>query len=80
MLSYFLHPRRITALIDDQKIVHGGSTDEADLYISPTLMFNVTSEDKIMQEEIFGPILPFITVSNYEEAINFINEKYLTNL
>ena len=80
MLSYFLHPRRITALIDDQKIVHGGSTDEADLYISPTLMFNVTSEDKIMQEEIFGPILPFITISNYEEAINFINEKYLTNL
>ena len=63
-------------MMDEQKIVHGGSTDEADLFISPTLMFNVASEDKIMQEEIFGPVLPFITVSNYEEAINFINEKY----
>lgn len=53
----------------------GGQTDENILFISPTIMFNVNSNDKVMQEEIFGPILPFITVSNYEEAINFINDK-----
>lgn len=38
-------------------------------------MFNVQAEDKVMQEEIFGPILPFINVLNYDEAIDFINQK-----
>jgi hypothetical protein len=46
--------------------VVGGQTDENILFISPTIMFNVNSNDKVMQEEIFGPILPFITVSNYK--------------
>jgi acyl-CoA reductase-like NAD-dependent aldehyde dehydrogenase len=61
-------------LIDKSKVVIGGDCDPQDKYISPTIMFNVTKEDKVMHEEIFGPILPFVTVSNHEEAIDFIND------
>lgn len=52
----------------------GGESDAKEKYISPTVMFNVTKEDKVMHEEIFGPVLPFVTVSNHEEAIDFIND------
>ena len=55
-------------------MVIGGETDEKTNYISPTIMFNVTPNDKVMQEEIFGPVLPFVTVANMDEAINFINK------
>ena len=43
-------------------------------------MFNCTRSDKVMQEEIFGPILPFVTVNNYQEAIDFINGGYFGHL
>ena len=50
---------RISGLIDKNKVVFGGQTDSAILYsISPTVMDHVTYEDKVMQEEIFGPIMP----------------------
>ncbi len=39
------------------------------------MMVGVTPEDKIMQEEIFGPILPFVVVKDHNEAIDFINER-----
>lgn len=68
------HHKRISAMIDESKTVIGGQTDEKDLYISPTLMFNCTLDDKVMQEEIFGPVLPFVTVSNCQEAIDFVNK------
>ena len=69
--------RRLSNLIDKTKVVIGGETDQANKYISPTIMFNVAGDDKVMQEEIFGPILPFITVKNHQEAIDFINERFL---
>jgi len=69
------HFDRLSKLIDQNKVVIGGQADESILYISPTVMFNVQAEDKVMQEEIFGPILPFVNVSNYDEAIDFINQK-----
>lgn len=68
------HHKRVSALIDNSKVVLGGKTDEASLYISPTVMFDCTKSDKVMQEEIFGPVLPFVTVSNRQEAIDFVNE------
>ena len=40
-------------------------------------MFNVDQNDKCMQEEIFGPILPFITIKDHNEAIKFINSRYI---
>jgi len=38
-------------------------------------MYNVNPDDKVMQDEIFGPVLPFITVKNHQEAIEFINQR-----
>lgn len=63
------HFQRLTALLDPAKILHGGKTDAADLYISPTLMHEIGWNDAVMKEEIFGPILPIITWENLDEAI-----------
>ncbi|CAF3374847.1 unnamed protein product [Rotaria sp. Silwood2] len=69
------HFERVKKLINQDKVVHGGQIDSNENYISPTIMNNVTENDDIMQEEIFGPVLPFITVNNEDEAIKFINNK-----
>jgi len=69
------HFERVSGLIDPAKVYVGGETDAAEKYISPTIMTNVKPEDKVMQEEIFGPILPFIAVKDHNDAINFINER-----
>ena len=53
----------------------GGDTDDDECYISPTLLTNVTGEDDIMKEEIFGPILPFVTVDSVDKAIEFVNSR-----
>jgi aldehyde dehydrogenase (NAD+) len=63
------------ALIDQSKVVIGGESDPASRYISPTVMANVQPEDKVMQEEIFGPVLPMLNVKGHEEAIKFINAR-----
>ena len=54
-----------------------GVTDASERYISPTILENVNLEDPIMKEEIFGPILPLVTVENVHQAIKFINERYI---
>ncbi|KAF5911918.1 hypothetical protein HPG69_015896 [Diceros bicornis minor] len=69
------HFKRILSLLEGQKIAFGGETDEATRYIAPTILTDVDSETKVMQEEIFGPILPIVPVKNAEEAIKFINER-----
>lgn len=69
------HFQRVQKLIDHSKVVHGGQVDPAHNYISPTIMTNVEATDPVMQEEIFGPILPFINVNNELEAIRFINQR-----
>ena len=63
-------------MIDSAKVVIGGKTNQNDRYISPTVMTGVTKTDRVMQEEIFGPILPIITVSGLQDAIEFINERF----
>ena len=70
-------PRRVTALLASasEKVVFGGDTDDDECYISPTLLTNVTGEDDIMKEEIFGPILPFVTVDSVDKAIEFVNSR-----
>ena len=55
----------------------GGETDEESRYIAPTLIEDVSTDDKIMQEEIFGPLLPFVTVENMDKAVEFVNERYI---
>ncbi len=67
------HFRRICGLIDPAKTVAGGSSNPETLKIEPTLMDNVTFSDAVMQEEIFGPVLPVLTYSSLDQAISKIN-------
>ncbi|KAG0556688.1 hypothetical protein KC19_11G071900 [Ceratodon purpureus] len=68
------HYSRLTNLLDDprvsSKIVHGGERDESNLYIAPTLVYDVPLETPLMLEEIFGPILPIMKVISWEILIN----------
>ncbi|XP_062479469.1 aldehyde dehydrogenase family 3 member A2 isoform X3 [Pezoporus occidentalis] len=69
------HFRRILGLMEGQKIAHGGEVDEASCFIAPTILTDVSPESKVMEEEIFGPVLPIVTVNNVDEAIEFINHR-----
>ncbi len=69
------HFARICALIDGEKIVFGGGKDEAKRKISPTLMDNVTWADAVMQEEIFGPVLPILTFERFDEVYETLKDK-----
>lgn len=66
---------RISALIDFDKVCYGGSINEETLYIEPTILDNVSWDDVIMQEEIFGPILPVLSYQNFDESLNEIIER-----
>ena len=69
------HFNRIKDLIDPSKVVYGGSCDEASLKIAPTVMDNITRDDAVMKEEIFGPVMPVMTFTDYEMLINDINSQ-----
>lgn len=60
---------RLATLLDPSKIYYGGHTDKAQRYIAPTLLHTISFDDKIMQEEIFGPILPVLTFTDLNEAV-----------
>ncbi|RNL50592.1 aldehyde dehydrogenase family protein [Pedobacter jejuensis] len=64
-----------TAVEDGAKLNWGGKTNLEDLTIEPTILTSVTAENTIMQEEIFGPILPIITYANLQDAVDFVNAK-----
>lgn len=63
----------ISVKVKSSKVVCGGKYDRSTLRIEPTLMDNVTFEDAVMQEEIFGPILPVLTYDSFGQAIEKIN-------
>ncbi|WDT67130.1 aldehyde dehydrogenase [Cloacibacterium sp. TD35] len=65
---------RLEKMIDHEKVVFGGETNREKRYISPTVLDNVTWEDLVMQEEIFGPILPILTYKNLETAMQTVVE------
>jgi len=70
------HFRRLLRLIDGGgEIFVGGEASEDELYIAPTILTKTPPNAPIMQEEIFGPILPVLSVKSVEEAIAFINQK-----
>ena len=69
------HFRRLLGLIDPTKVVAGGVCDSALLQIAPTIMDHVTFEDAVMQEEIFGPILPVMTFHSLDAVISQINHR-----
>ena len=56
-------------------MAYGGERDKETRYIAPTLITDVSPDDQVMQEEIFGPLLPFVTVENMDEAIEFVNDR-----
>lgn len=66
------HFTRLTALLGDGKAVVGGENIADERYIAPTVLDNVALSSQVMTEEIFGPILPIISVSSTEEAIRYV--------
>ena len=68
------HFARLTSLLDNQKIAHGGKADSNRLKIEPTVLDNINFDDEIMQDEIFGPILPILTYEKDEEIISYISQ------
>lgn len=69
------HFSRIQKLMTSGQTVIGGQTDEKSKYIAPTVLVNVSEDSPVMQEEIFGPVLPILTVKNIDEAIRFVNRR-----
>ncbi|KAH0621176.1 hypothetical protein JD844_022227, partial [Phrynosoma platyrhinos] len=65
--------QHVQALLKCGRVAIGGETDEGDRYIAPTVLIDVKESEPVMQEEIFGPVLPIFTVANLDEAIRFIN-------
>jgi len=69
------HFNRICALIDESKLYCGGKNDPERLKIAPAVLDNVTFDDAVMQEEIFGPVLPVLTFESIDEVINIVQER-----
>lgn len=69
------HYDRVMGLIDPNKVVYGGAGDPDTLCIQPTILDGVTPEDAVMQQEIFGPVLPVIPYDTLDEAVAFINSR-----
>ncbi|MEV4944031.1 aldehyde dehydrogenase family protein [Streptomyces zaomyceticus] len=69
------HFRRLTGLTAEGDLLAGGISDASERYIAPTVLTDVPAEAPVMTEEIFGPILPILTVRGVDEAIDFINAR-----
>ena len=67
------HFDRITGLVDSNKVIFGGNSDPESRKIEPTILDNVTWDDAVMGEEIFGPLLPILTYENIDEVITTVN-------
>lgn len=74
------HFERLSRMIDQEKVVVGGKASPEKRYIEPTVLFPVDRTDAVMEEEIFGPILPILTFNKFEDALEGIqrNEKPLS--
>ena len=69
------HYRRVKGLMEGEHIILGGGTDDSRRFIEPTILDGITFESPIMQEEIFGPILPIMTYKSLDECISFIQSR-----
>ena len=70
--SRIINPRavdRLASLIDPAKVVAGGKSDRDAHYLDPTLLYPVTWDDEIMEDEVFGPILPILAYKSFDEAM-----------
>ena len=66
---------RVTSYLKDGRAVVGGNYDREELYIEPTLLADVQPDAAVMQEEIFGPVLPMLPFDTTEDAIKFVTER-----
>lgn len=69
------HFERLKSLLESGTVFVGGDTDETELYIAPTILIDVDENAAVMQDEIFGPILPVLSVENTNVAIKFVNKR-----
>jgi aldehyde dehydrogenase (NAD+) len=67
--------KRVAGYIDEGVVRIGGRVDASERYIEPTLLDNVAVDSAVMSEEIFGPVLPMITIGSIDEAVNFILDR-----
>ena len=65
---------KLLSYLDEGSVIHGGESDLESLYIAPTLLTNLKSDASIMNEEIFGPILPIITFSSFDDALKIVQQ------
>jgi aldehyde dehydrogenase (NAD+) len=66
------HFQRLTAMMGTGKVIIGGQSDRRNLYIAPTVIDDIGWDDPIMQDEIFGPILPVLAFEKSEDAVERI--------
>ena len=66
---------RLVGLLQDGEIITGGVSDAQTRYIAPTILVNVPPDSKVMQEEIFGPILPILPMADLDTMIDFVNSR-----
>lgn len=69
------HFDRLSGLMNGGRVVIGGDTDRNDRYIAPTVIADVDLESPLMNEEIFGPLLPIVPVNSAREAISFVTAR-----
>lgn len=69
------HFKRLCGLIDKNKVIIGGETDCGSNRIAPTVMDNVTENDAVMGEEIFGPIMPILTFDDFDKTVDDLKDK-----
>jgi len=69
------HTQRLSNLLQSGRAVAGGTADISSRYVAPTVLLDVEPDSPVMKDEIFGPILPILTVANHQEAIKFINAR-----
>ena len=70
------HYNRLKGFLEKGNVVIGGQTDDASRYIAPTIIDGVSLDDAVMEEEIFGPILPVIEYSDISEVLDIVNNRY----
>ena len=68
------HYQKVTGLIDEEKLIYGGQKDEKCNLLYPTILDNVSLDNKIMSEEIFGPVLPIITINDFKEGLDIAHK------
>ncbi len=69
------HAERLSGLLESGRAYVGGNADVAQRYVAPTILLDVDPDSPVMQDEIFGPILPILAVADLDEAIDFINDR-----